>query len=118
MRTAAELLAARCRALEGQAAMDRDEVAAQLAALPQWQLADGVISRTFRFADYFETIAFVNALAWMVHREDHHPDLLVGYNRCEVRFSTHSVGGISDNDFICAAKADAIFAHRCGSAIE
>ena len=52
----------------------------------------------------------------MVHGEDHHPDLRVGHDRCEVRFSTHSVGGISENDFICAAKADAIFERRCGSA--
>ena len=54
----------------------------------------------------------MNALAWIVHAEDHHPNLAVGYNRCEVRFSTHSAGGITDNDFICAAKADAIYAQR------
>ncbi len=53
-------------------------------------------------------MAFVNALAWIAHTEDHHPDLQVGYYRCTVRFSTHSVGGISVNDFICAAKADAL----------
>ena len=116
MRTAAELLAAHCRPLEGNAAMSSERVIAQLAALPQWQLVDGAISRSYRFANHFETIAFVNALAWMVHREDHHPDLVVGYNRCEVRFNTHSVGGISDNDFICAAKADAIFAQHYGRA--
>ena len=116
MRTAAELLAAHCRPLQGPTAMSAGEVGAQLAALPHWHLADGAICRTFRFADYFETIAFVNALAWMVHREDHHPDLHVGYDRCEVRFSTHSVGGISENDFICAAKADAIFEQRYGGA--
>jgi 4a-hydroxytetrahydrobiopterin dehydratase len=109
MHTAAELLAAHCRPLEGHAAMKAEQVKAQLAALPQWRFLDGAIGRAYRFADYYETIAFVNALAWMIHREDHHPDLVVGYNRCEVRFSTHSVGGISTNDFICAAKADAIF---------
>ena len=116
MRTAAELLAARCRPLEGRPAMSREQVMSQLAVLPQWQLVDGAISRTFGFADYPATIAFVNALAWMVQREDHHPDLLVGYNRCEVRFTTHSVGGVSGNDFICAAKADAIFEQRYGGA--
>ena len=116
MRTAAELLAARCRPIEGRAAMGEGQVAAQLAALAHWRLTDGAISRTFCFADYFETIAFVNALAWMVHREDHHPELRIAYDRCEVRFTTHSVGGISDNDFICAAKTDAIFAQRYGSA--
>lgn len=115
MRTAAELLAARCRPLEGDAAMGSGRVTAQLSVLPQWRLVDDAIGRTYRFADYFETIAFVNALAWMVHREDHHPDLRVGYDRCEVRFRTHSAGGITENDFICAAKADAIFDQRYGS---
>ena len=116
MRTAAELLTARCRPLEAHAAMGSSAVMAQLSVLPQWRLVDGAIGRTFRFADYFETIAFVNALAWMVHQEDHHPDLLLGYDRCEVRFRTHSAAGITENDFICAAKADAIFDRRCGSA--
>ena len=66
------------------------------------------ISRTFRFKDYYQTLAFVNALAWIAHGEDHHPDLEVGYNRCLVRYSTHAVGGLSENDFICAAKIDAL----------
>jgi len=116
MRPVAELLAAHCRPLEGRAAMSAEQVTAQLVVLAQWRLVDGSISRIYRFAGFLETIAFVDALAWMVHREDHHPDLLVGYDRCEVRFSTHSVGGISANDFICAAKADAIFDQRYGSA--
>ena len=110
-----ELLRSHSRPLEGHAAMTPVQVQAQLAALPEWTQADGAIGREFRFADYFETIAFVNALAFMVHREDHHPDLQVGYNRCGVRFNTHSVSGISLNDFICAAKADAIFEQRSGA---
>jgi len=75
-----------------------------------WSLSeDGqVIKRTFRFKNYYQTIAFVNALAWVAHRQDHHPDLEVGYNRCVVNFSTHSVGGLSENDFICAARIDAL----------
>jgi 4a-hydroxytetrahydrobiopterin dehydratase len=75
-----------------------------------WSLTEdgGAIRRTFAFRNYYETIAFVNAVAWVVHREDHHPDLEVGYNRCTVHFSTHSVHGLSENDFICAAKIDAI----------
>lgn len=68
------------------------------------------IHRTFRFGNYYETMAFVNAVAWIAHREDHHPDLEVGYNRCAVRYSTHAIGGLSDNDFICAAKVDALTA--------
>ena len=114
MRSRQALLASRCRQLASGALSD-SEVAAQLSLLPDWKLASGAIARTFRFSNYHETIAFVNALAWVVHAEDHHPDLAVGYDRCEVRFSTHSVGGISDNDFICAAKADAIHAQRAAT---
>ena len=73
-------------------------------------LNNGAIEKTFPFKNYHETIAFVNALAWVAHTEDHHPDLTVSYARCVVRFNTHSVGGISVNDFICAAKADALVA--------
>jgi 4a-hydroxytetrahydrobiopterin dehydratase len=75
-----------------------------------WQLdADGrEISRSFSFRDYYQTIAFVNALAWVAHAEDHHPDIEAGYNRCLVRYSTHAIGGLSDNDFICAARIDAL----------
>ena len=62
--------------------------------------------KTFSFADYHHTMAFVNAVAWIAHQQDHHPDLTVSYNRCTVRFNTHSVGGLSINDFICAARVD------------
>lgn len=64
------------------------------------------LSKTFRFTDYYHTMSFVNALAHIANREDHHPDLSVHYDHCVVRFSTHDVGGLSENDFICAAKAD------------
>jgi 4a-hydroxytetrahydrobiopterin dehydratase len=84
------------------------ELQAQLS--PEWQvdLAGGTLCRDFRFADYHRTMAFVNVVAWIAHAEDHHPDLEVGYGHCLVTFSTHSVGGLSDNDFICAAKIDAL----------
>ena len=80
--------------------------------LPGWSLVEGghALAKTFRFADYYRTIAFVNALAHVANREDHHPDLSVHYDRCEVRWSTHDVGGLSENDFICAAKTDALAA--------
>lgn len=68
------------------------------------------LQRRFRFKNYYHTMAFVNALAWIAHQEDHHPDLEVSYNQCVVHFSTHSIGGISENDFICAAKTDALLA--------
>ena len=75
-----------------------------------WELVedDHALSRTYRFKDYYRTMAFVNALAFMAHREDHHPDLGVHYDHCVVRYSTHDVGGLSENDFICAAKANAL----------
>jgi len=80
--------------------------------IPGWEVVeDGhAIARTFRFGNYYETMAFVNALAFMAHREDHHPDLGVHYDRCVVRYSTHDVGGLSENDFICAAKAQSLAA--------
>jgi 4a-hydroxytetrahydrobiopterin dehydratase len=97
-----------CRPLEGEAAMAPAAIAEHLGLLPDWTLRDGAIEKTYCFTNYHETLAFVNAMAWFIHREDHHPDLLVSYSRCTVRFNTHSVGGISINDFICAAKADAL----------
>ena len=79
-----------------------------LAQVSGWHANNGAIEKTFSFKNYHETIAFVNALAWIANTEDHHPDLAVSYGRCVVRFNTHSVGGISINDFICAAKTDAL----------
>ncbi|MCX7556574.1 4a-hydroxytetrahydrobiopterin dehydratase [Xanthomonadaceae bacterium JHOS43] len=96
-----------CRPLRGpEHRIASDTAATRLASLPGWALVeDGVaILRTFRFSDYYRTLAFVNAIAFIAHREDHHPDLSVHYDRCVVRYSTHDVGGLSDNDFICAAK--------------
>jgi 4a-hydroxytetrahydrobiopterin dehydratase len=78
-----------------------------------WSLAEDskAICRAFKFKNYYQTIAFVNALVWVTHSEDHHPDLQVSYNRCVVNYSTHSVGGLSLNDFICAAYIDALIGH-------
>lgn len=106
-----ELTDKHCRAAsEGLALLERDRVHSLLRQLSGWELdARGThISRKFQFRDYYQTIAFVNALAWIAHREDHHPDLEVHYNRCLVRFSTHAAGGLTENDFICAAKIDAL----------
>jgi 4a-hydroxytetrahydrobiopterin dehydratase len=100
-----------CRPLRGpEHRLSADAVAARLAALPGWELIEdgAAIGRTFKFEDYHRTMAFVNALAFVAHREDHHPDLGVHYNRAVVRYSTHDVGGLSENDFICAAKASAL----------
>ena len=83
-----------------------------LPQVPEWELAeDGqALTRSFRFDDYHRTIAFVNALAFIANRENHHPDLSVHYDRCVVRFSTHDAGGLTENDFICAARTDRLLA--------
>ena len=88
--------------------MSAREIESHLAQAPGWALVDGAIQKRYAFADYHRTMAFVNAVAGVAHAEDHHPELNVGYDRCTVRFDTHSVGGISINDFICAAKVDAL----------
>ena len=74
-----------------------------------WEYRDGMIRKTYEFKNYYQTMAFVNATAWISHREDHHPDIAVGYNNCSVSYVTHAINGISENDFICAAKLDALF---------
>ncbi len=104
-----DLAARHCAPLRGaEHLLSQSQCQQWLAALPGWELVEdgAAISKTFRFDDYYRTMAFVNALAFVAHREDHHPDLGVHYNRCVVRYSTHDVGGLSVNDFICAAKAE------------
>ena len=89
---------------------------ALLAEVPDWQVNGNRLEREFTFRNFHETMEFVNALAFMIHREDHHPDLTVGYRRCTASWTTHSAGNrLSDNDFICAAKADALYAGRAGA---
>ncbi len=75
-----------------------------------WRIADDgkSLRRAYGFKDFYRTMAFVNAVAWVANVEDHHPDLEVGYNYCRLVFATHSIGGLSENDFICAAKLDAL----------
>ena len=100
----------RCQPCEkGTRPLGAERVAALLKEVPGWEQRGGEIAKTYAFKNYYETMAFVNAAAWVSHREDHHPDLEVGYNKCRVRYSTHSVGGLSENDFICAAKLEAVF---------
>ena len=105
-----DLKSLHCQPLEGQPPMTTAQIDEHLARLSQWALHDGAIERSYTFTNFHETMAFVNALAWVAHAEDHHPDLQVGFNRCVVRYNTHSVGGVSINDFICAAKVDALLA--------
>ena len=106
-----DLVNKRCKPCEGGVApYNAQQTKEMLARLKAWIVEDGKLVKLYPFKNYYETMAFVNALAWISHREDHHPDLLVGYNKCRVEYSTHSIGGLSENDFICAAKADALFA--------
>ncbi|HEX9570643.1 MAG TPA: 4a-hydroxytetrahydrobiopterin dehydratase [Burkholderiales bacterium] len=99
----------KCRPLPaGTPALTRARIDALLAEVPGWAFDGKVIAKSWSFKNYHETMAFVNAVAWVAHREDHHPDMSVGYNRCRVEFSTHSIGGISENDFICAAEIEAL----------
>ncbi len=93
----------------GTAALAQTEINNLMAKLGGWQQLGPLISKTYQFKNYYQTIAFVNALAWMTHQANHHPDLVVSYNSCRVDYSTHAIGGLSENDFICAAKADALF---------
>ncbi|SFC55234.1 4a-hydroxytetrahydrobiopterin dehydratase [Massilia yuzhufengensis] len=102
--------------VHGAPALDAATIAARLAELPDWQAAGSSIARDYRFADYRATIAFVNAIAAMAESENHHPDMLVGYRHCTLTYTTHSAGNaLSDNDFICAAKADALYAQGTGA---
>jgi 4a-hydroxytetrahydrobiopterin dehydratase len=78
--------------------------------LDGWKALGDELVKTYSFKNYYETMAFVNATAWVSHRENHHPDLEVGYKECRVRYSTHAIGGLSENDFICAAKLDSLLA--------
>jgi 4a-hydroxytetrahydrobiopterin dehydratase len=97
-------------------ALDDATIQSMLTEVPDWHVNGTRIEREFVFRDFHETMEFVNALAFMVHREDHHPDLTVGYRRCTASWTTHSAGNrLSENDFICAAKADALYAGRAGA---
>ncbi len=94
------------------AAFTLADIGAHLAVLPDWHFKDGRIVKSFHFKNYYETIAFVNVVASISHATDHHPALLVYHARCEVSYHTHDVGhgvgGISNNDFICAARIETV----------
>lgn len=109
--TCADLLIRPCR--RDVAALAPAEAARLLALLPGWRIENGKLCRDFLFRDFYHTMAFVNALAYLSHAEDHHPEMTVTYKNCNVRYDTHSVnggqGGLSENDFICAARASTLF---------
>lgn len=105
-----ELATKKCKPCEGGVApYSAEQARAMLKQLKGWTLENGKLVKLCPFGNYHHTMAFVNALAWVSHREDHHPELEVGYNKVRVAYWTHAVGGLSENDFICAAKCDALF---------
>jgi 4a-hydroxytetrahydrobiopterin dehydratase len=106
-----ELTSRKCKPCEGGVDPLRpSEVDNLLKELHGWKVENGAIAKHYAFKNHYEVLAFVNALSWISHREDHHPDLTVGYNTCKVAYMTHAINGLSENDFICAAKVDALFA--------
>ncbi len=109
MNQACDLTSKSCKPCEGGVPpLTREQASSLLRELDGWALHEATIDKTFEFKNYYQTMAFVNAVAWISHREDHHPDMAVGYNKCRVEYSTHAIGGLSENDFICAAKVDAL----------
>jgi 4a-hydroxytetrahydrobiopterin dehydratase len=109
--TLADLLANNCTPKVD--ALLPEQIAPLQSVLPDWRVEGQTIVKIFSFKNYYQTLAFVNAIAYVIHVQDHHPQLIVTYNRCEVRYDTHSInngqGGLSENDFICAAKVNAIY---------
>lgn len=104
-----ELNKIRCVGCEGGIpALTNDEIKKLMPQIKEWQVSsDGkFISRRYSFKDFYHTMAFVNAVAWVSHQENHHPDMEVGYNYCQMKYTTHAVNGLTQNDFICAAKVD------------
>lgn len=111
MNNVCDLTNKNCKPCEGGVPpLTQPEIDEMMKQLEGWEQHEQTIGKTYSFKNYYQTIAFVNAVAWMTHREDHHPDLKVAFNSCTVEYSTHAIQGLSENDFICAAKVDALFA--------
>lgn len=105
-----DLARKKCKPCEGGVApLTPEQVKPMLKGVQGWKIEGGKLTKSFDFANYYETMAFVNAAAWISHREDHHPDMLVSWGECRVSYVTHAIDGLSENDFICAAKLDALF---------
>ncbi|HEY4143620.1 4a-hydroxytetrahydrobiopterin dehydratase [Pinirhizobacter sp.] len=108
-----QLAEASCQPRKGAAdALDDNAVSTYLSDLPGWKkTADGkAIAKDFRFSDFHHTLGFINAVGFMANAQDHHPDLEAGYGHCKLLWSTHDVGGLSLNDFICAARVERLLA--------
>lgn len=113
MSTVCDLSQRHCIPCEGGVpTIERAEAESMLANLEGWKLSDDgkLISRKYEFRGFFRTMSFINAMAWVVNEQGHHPDFSAGYNYCEVGFTTHAIDGLSENDFICAARVNALLA--------
>jgi 4a-hydroxytetrahydrobiopterin dehydratase len=105
-----DLTSRKCKPCEGGVEpLKPAEIENLVKQLNGWTLENGAIAKSYAFKNHYQTLAFVNAAAWISHREDHHPDMTVGYNHCKVAYKTHTINGLSQNDFICAAKLDKLF---------
>lgn len=106
-----DLASRHCKPCEGGTPpLSAAEVESYLGKLSGWEHPGGVIAKRYEFKNYYHTMAFVNAVAWIAHGQGHHPDLEVSYRSCRVSYTTHAIGGLSENDFICAARVDALLA--------
>jgi 4a-hydroxytetrahydrobiopterin dehydratase len=107
MTTVCNLTDRHCKPCEGGVdPMSREQAETLVSQIPGWSLSpDGkTITRRFEFKGFYKTMAFINAMAWIANAENHHPDFSAGYGHCEVNYTTHAIDGLSENDFICAAK--------------
>ena len=103
----ADLSEKKCAPCEGGTKpLEESQILEYLKGLSGWTYENGVITKTFQCKNYYETVSFINAVAWIAHTEDHHPEITFGYKKCRIDYATHSIKGISENDFICAAKVE------------
>ncbi len=99
----------KCKPCEGGVApLTQEKINELLTQLDHWQYDAKEITKTFTFKNFFRVMSFVNAVAHISNQENHHPTLEVSYNQCVVRYTTHAINGLSDNDFICAKKVDCL----------
>ncbi|QCU90581.1 4a-hydroxytetrahydrobiopterin dehydratase [Thiomicrorhabdus sediminis] len=106
-----ELLSQKCEDIaKGSKPIIIPTIESNLSVLSGWDtpLNYAHIHKTFQFKNYHQTVAFVNAVTWLAHKEDHHPKICFDYNSCEISLSTHNVGGLTMNDMIMAAKINAL----------
>ncbi|MBI1919916.1 MAG: 4a-hydroxytetrahydrobiopterin dehydratase [Geobacter sp.] len=111
MEVGTDLAKRKCKPCEGGTPpLGSEEIARYLTQLDGWEYGENSISKGYEFKNHYQVMAFANAVAWVSHRENHHPVMEVSYNRCRLTYTTHAIAGMSENDFICAAKIDALFA--------